>query len=51
MKLQTQMNPGIVFRKIYTETVPEISFEVSTTGRYVARLLRDMGFIIIWVIQ
>ena len=32
------------FRDRYLEVRPEIALEVSTTGKYVARLLRDMGF-------
>ncbi|MDA8056014.1 MAG: IS110 family transposase [Thermoplasmatales archaeon] len=32
-----------VFRDRYLEVRPEIALEVSTTGKYVARLLRDMG--------
>ena len=31
------------FRDRYLEVRPEIALEVSTTGKYVARLLRDMG--------
>ena len=32
------------FRERYLGAKPEIALEVSTTGKYVARLLRDMGF-------
>ena len=32
------------FRDRYLEVRPEIALEVSTTGKYVARLLKDMGF-------
>ena len=32
------------FRDRYFDLKPEIALEVSTTGKYVARLLRDMGF-------
>ena len=32
------------FRERYLEAKPEIALEVSTSGKYVARLLRDMGF-------
>ena len=32
------------FRERYLSMKPEIALEVSTSGKYVARLLRDMGF-------
>ena len=32
------------FGSRYMELKPEIALEVSTTGKYVARMLRDMGF-------
>ena len=32
------------FKKRYLSVKPEIALEVSTTGKYVARLLRDYGF-------
>ena len=32
------------FRKRYISMKPEISLEVSTSGKYIARKLRDMGF-------
>ncbi len=33
-----------VFRERYISMKPEIALEVSTSGKYVARMLRDMGF-------
>ena len=32
------------FRSRYIDLNPEIALEVSTTGKYIARKLRDMGF-------
>jgi metal-dependent amidase/aminoacylase/carboxypeptidase family protein len=32
------------FRGRYLSLQPEISLEVSTSGKYIARKLRDMGF-------
>ncbi len=32
------------FREKYMELKPDIAMEMSTSGKYVARLLRDMGF-------
>ncbi len=32
------------FREKYIELKPDIAMEMSTSGKYVARLLRDMGF-------
>ncbi|EQB69721.1 hypothetical protein [Cuniculiplasma divulgatum] len=32
------------FREIYLSKYPEISLEVSTSGKYVAGKVRDMGF-------
>ena len=32
------------FRERYLSKEPEISLEVSTSGKYIARKLRDMGF-------
>ena len=32
------------FRKEYLHLRPEIALEVSTSGKYVARMLRDLGF-------
>ncbi len=32
------------FREKYMELKPDIAMDMSTSGKYVARLLRDMGF-------
>ncbi len=32
------------FREKYMELRPDIAMEMSTSGKYIARLLRDMGF-------
>ena len=34
----------IEFRKRYMALNPEIALEISSSGKYVARMLRDMGF-------
>ncbi len=34
----------IKFKEKYMELKPDIAMEMSTSGKYVARLLRDMGF-------
>ena len=37
------------FRSRYLDLKPEIALEVSTSGKYIARKLRDMGFSYVFV--
>ena len=37
-------SPAFTFRERYLSMEPDISLEVSTSGKHVARKLRDMGF-------
>lgn len=43
-EIMNSENAWDVFRSRYMDLKPEIALEVSTTGKYVARMLRDMGF-------
>ena len=43
-EIENSEEPWNKFRKEYLHLRPEIALEVSTSGKYVARMLRDLGF-------